>query len=821
MSVQGPLCGGCPLEHKGEIFIPFTGLGTNRVMLVLDSGWKWEAQNVRIVNAQRVGTPLSGPSGWFVERNLGRIGAARQEFIIANTYWCKAPHLGYTDHPERYPDAAIALQHCRPYLDELIERTQPKVIVPMGNVALRRITGLTGIERHNAYYVPTPYGIPAIPTFHPSYILQGNQKLSAVWCMAVSRALELANGRAKLAEYRLLLDPSLAEARDYLAQIHNLEECKWVGLGPLVCDIETPEADEDEDEREDSSYTIVRISFSNWRGTAISMPWQPPYIDLIKWVLNDPAREVVFWNQGFDLPRLRANGCAVPGRVVDAMFAWHFLQSDLPKALGFVAPLHLLLEPWKHLSTQEPARYSALDSAITMDVYLAVKAQLEREGRWQAFERHCVRMFPILQRMSDAGVKLDLEHQAGMKARLEHERDAKMAELQAKVPDAVKPLVRWKKKGPQKREEWPDLRQLEDGSWSAHKPFNPGSSDQVIELVKYLGLPVPKAKGEDRETTEAKHLKRLAKKNAIFRDILSYREHAKIIDSYIWKVGADGRVHTTFSFHPSTWRKSSRNPNVQTVPKRNDLAADFRRCVVASAGHVLVECDSAAIEAVLVGFFAGSERYIDLAKRGVHKWLATEYAGRPVTKEEPLYDQIKRVVHLSNYVGTPQRIHEEYPDVFASVAEARKLQEFYFSTPAGQDVKAWQQRVMEQAHHQRYLENPWKYRHYFYTVFQKREGEWVLGDDAKRAVACLPQSTASAIQTEYILDIEDNHSWMTPYLRWLIHDAILSEVPKAKGEEFAWEMKALMERPFPELDGLSIGAEAKVGHNLRDMKVIE
>jgi DNA polymerase I-like protein with 3'-5' exonuclease and polymerase domains len=340
---------------------------------------------------------------------------------------------------------------------------------------------------------------------------------------------------------------------------------------------------------------------------------------------------------------------------------------------------------------------------------------------------------------------------------------------------------------------------------------------QVKNLITHLGLPIPKAKGEDRESTEAKHLKSLARKNKIFGTILEYRERAKLIDAYMWEVAADGRIHTTFSFFPSTWRKSARNPNVQTVPKRNDLAAEFRRMVIAGPGQVLVECDSSAIEAVLVGFFAGSERYIDLAKKGVHKWLAQEYAQRPVSKTEPLYDQIKRVVHLSNYMGSPQRIHEEYSDVFASVKEARTLQDFYFATPAGQDIKRWHQQVLEQAHKERYLENPWKYRHYFYSVFQYSDGRWVVGDDAKRAVAFLPQSTASAIQSSFMLDIEHNYPLLRKALRWAIHDSLVCEVPVESCMDAARDLAHVMNQPHSLLGGLSIGCEVKYGPNLRDM----
>ena len=943
MKVLGSLCGGCPLEDRGEIFIPHRGMGSNRVLFVGDSGGQHEAATKRWMGGKQVGTPVSGPTGWWMERNLKRIGAKLDDFLFANSFWC-APHLGFTDHPERFPEAALAMEHCRPYLDDLIQRMRPAAIVPMGNVALRRITGLSGIERHHAYRIPTPYGIPAIPTFHPSFILKGNQKLSGPWCFAVERALKLASGKEKLRDYRLLMDPPMAEARAYFEQ---------GGLETVVCDIETSDLEVDEDEAEaESKGNIVRISFSNRVGTAISFPFQPPYVELVRDILLR-AKRVIYWNQSFDLSRLQAVGAPCGGQVIDAMFAWHWLQSDLPKALAFVAPLFVLIEPWKHLNSQEPARYSALDSAITMDCYLGIRRQLEEDRRWDDFETQCVRMFPILVRMSEAGMMLDLEHQGKFKARLEAERDEKLAQLQTLVPSDI--LSRKHYKRLPKDMTGVVINDL--GGWDRLLPFNPASPLQVKNLIKHLGLKVPKSKGTDNESTEAKHLKALSKKNAIFRTILEYREREKLITSYMWPVtkesihdivwveaqienlqssglrqgssckgdvqpslyktvevgdklpeaplryrlqaeascplhlraswvGIDvplwpdlsflqearvqahhsslghgqvkqhkgesgghlffvpqqisctsfedsyvllpfkrevafGKVHTQFTFSPSTWRKAARNPNIQTVPKRNDLAQEFRRMIIAGPGMSLVECDSAAIEAVLVGYFAGSQRYIDLAKKGVHKWLAQEYVGRVVSKSEPLYDQIKRVVHLSNYMGTPQRIHEEYPEVFGSVREARTLQDFYFATPAGQDVRKWQQDTLQLAHKEHRLDTPWGQRHYFYDVFHYQNGQAVMGDDAKRAVAFRPQASASAIQTEFVLEIEKNHPWMAPHLRWLVHDSIVAEVPQADAERFAKELLGVMTMPLERLGELSIGAEAKIGPSLAEMTEVK
>ena len=108
--------------------------------------------------------------------------------------------------------------------------------------------------------------------------------------------------------------------------------------------------------------------------------------------------------------------------------------------------------------------------------------------------------------------------------------------------------------------------------------------------------------------------------------------------------------------------------------------------VIAPPGHVILEGDSSAIEAVLVGYFARSERYIRLAKAGIHDYFNSLVHGDEIpldTDETTLraacraakarYDKpsrevAKRVVHLTAYRGTPERMCEEYPDQFATVA---------------------------------------------------------------------------------------------------------------------------------------------------------
>ncbi len=180
--VNGPHCGGCPNQCEGIRLIPPDGNGYSGVMIVGDSGWEHEA---------REGRPFAGPAGQFLDKHIfRRLGVKRDAFTLTNTTWCKAPRLNFYDHAG--PEATTIIEHCRPYLDSLIESIHPKVIIPMGNVALRRICGVNGINAHQCYIHDTTYGIPAVPTFHPSFVMQDNLKYTPVVLFAFRKALEIA-----------------------------------------------------------------------------------------------------------------------------------------------------------------------------------------------------------------------------------------------------------------------------------------------------------------------------------------------------------------------------------------------------------------------------------------------------------------------------------------------------------------------------------------------------------------------------------------------------------------------------------------------------
>src|SRR5262249_34182162 len=94
----------------------------------------------------------------------------------------------------------------------------------------------------------------------------------------------------------------------------------------------------------------------------------------------------------------------------------------------------------------------------------------------------------------------------------------------------------------------------------------------------------------------------LAAEHELPRVLLEYRTLAKLKSTYVDALPAlrdprDGRVHTTFNQTvATTGRLSSRNPNLQNIPKRTALGRRIRRAFVTSTGWRLLGADYSQIE---------------------------------------------------------------------------------------------------------------------------------------------------------------------------------------------------------------------------------
>lgn len=356
------------------------------------------------------------------------------------------------------------------------------------------------------------------------------------------------------------------------------------------------------------------------------------------------------------------------------------------------------------------------------------------------------------------------------------------------------------------------------------EPFNPNSVQNLISYAKHFKHPVPQSHKTGRDTLDKKAVEKLAKAKGkdhpLYKIALTIRGVKKTLGTYVegFRPDSEGLIHTTFGHHPSSLRLSARNVNTTNISHRGGVAyaERVRRTIIPRPGHVFVEADSAAIEAVFTGYFMGSAEYIALAKKGIHDYLNCfeneipfddEGIKRSKSEFNVSRDRNKIVVHGTSYGMTPYLMHMSWPDIFPKVQDADRAQQRFFAACPG--LKEWQHEVRTFAHKNSYLENPWKYRHYFYDVFTKKDGMLHLGSDGNRCVSFLPQSSAAAFLKDNILLLSETPFWPLPAIG-VIHDAYILEVPV---EEVPYAIETLTEiltRPIPEMQNLSVGCAIKL-----------
>ena len=129
------------------------------------------------------GRPFVGQAGKVLDAALKKAGLSRDDVFITNVVKCRPP-----DNRKPRADEAAA---CRPYLVGQIHAVQPKVIVTLGDTALKGLVG-PGVALAKARRGSPRYeGIPILATYHPAAALY-NRKLTRVLEADFVRAAKLA-----------------------------------------------------------------------------------------------------------------------------------------------------------------------------------------------------------------------------------------------------------------------------------------------------------------------------------------------------------------------------------------------------------------------------------------------------------------------------------------------------------------------------------------------------------------------------------------------------------------------------------------------------
>ena len=291
---------------------------------------------------------------------------------------------------------------------------------------------------------------------------------------------------------------------------------------------------------------------------------------------------------------LTTQGVSLHGAVDDTMLLSYALNpTHSTQSLADVAARHSQPAP-----TTLPAGAATIHALVP-----ALKSEVEKSGVGRAYEMDLA-LAPVLFRMEQAGVRIDLAVLDGLSRRF--------ADELSRVSEKI--------------------------FFLAGRRFNINSPKQLGEvLFTDLKLPAPAARGKSKSVSTAQDvLEYLAEKHEVPRLVLEYRHLSKLKSTYIDALpllaDANSRVHTTFQeAATATGRLSSINPNLQNIPTRTELGREIRAAFTAAQGTQLLSADYSQIELRLLAHFSDDRLLMRAYQNNedIHTLTASEVFGVP------------------------------------------------------------------------------------------------------------------------------------------------------------------------------------------------
>jgi DNA polymerase-1 len=503
-----------------------------------------------------------------------------------------------------------------------------------------------------------------------------------------------------------------------------------------------------------------------------------PLSEQLRALLEDAAvaKQTHDWKSALHL--LSTQGVALRGAVDDTMLLSYALNpTHSTQALADVAARN---------SQPAPSTLAAGAAAIHALVP-ALKSEVEKAGVERVYREIDLPLAPVLFRMEQAGVRIDLGVLDGLSKRFAVELE--------RVGERIFEL--------------------------AGRRFNVNSPKQLGEvLFKHLGLPAPASRGKGKAVSTAQDvLEFLAEQHEVPRLVLEYRHLSKLKSTYIDALPllADGesRVHTTFqAAATATGRLSSVNPNLQNIPIRTELGREIRAAFTSAPGTQLLSADYSQIELRLLAHFSGDPLLVHAYQNNedIHTLTASEVFGVPAeTMDKQTRARAKAVnfgivygisaFGLAQQLGIPQ-------------AEAKAYIERYFARYEG--VKAFIEKTLEQTRKEGSVRTLFGRVRPIPDIESRNPNQ--RGFAERTAINTPLQGTAADLIKLAMISIDRKLAERAFKTRMVlqVHDELLFEVP---ADETA-EIEALVRREMEGVVKLNVPLVADLGFgaNWRDLK---
>ncbi|UYK80620.1 DNA polymerase I [Xanthomonas sacchari] len=568
------------------------------------------------------------------------------------------------------------------------------------------------------------------------------------------------------------LDPALAAKGDYTAVTtpEAFEELlvRLRAADGFAFDTETDALDA-------MRANLVGLSFATEPGRADYLPLGHDYpgapvqldralaLEMLKPLLEDPAKAKVGQHGKYDLHVLRRHGVEVRGYADDTMLesfvlnstaSRHDMDSLARRYLGYdtvkyedVAGKGAKQIAFSQVAIDDATGYAAEDADITLRLHRTLSAQLDAEPALARVYREIeMPLVPVLARVEANGVCVDI------------------AELRKQSQDLSQRMLAAQQKA----------------TALAGRSFNMDSPKQLqAVLFDELKLPAVLKTPKGQPSTNEEALEAIADQHELPRVILEYRGLAKLRSTYTDKlpemVNPDtGRVHT--SYHQAgaaTGRLSSSDPNLQNIPIRTDDGRRIRRAFVAPPGRKLIACDYSQIELRIMAHLSEDPGLLRAFGSGVdvHRATAAEVFGRKLEEVTGNERRAAKAINFGLMYG--MSAFGLARNLGIGRGEAQDYVALYFSRYPG--VRDFMERMREQARTQGYVETLFGRRLYLNDINARQQG---LRAGAERAAINAPmQGTAADIIKRAMVGVD---AWLQDHrdralMILQVHDELVFE----------------------------------------------
>ncbi|MDR0496503.1 MAG: DNA polymerase I, partial [Treponema sp.] len=234
-----------------------------------------------------------------------------------------------------------------------------------------------------------------------------------------------------------------------------------------------------------------------------------------------------------------------------------------------------------------------------------------------------------------------------------------------------------------------ELENIQDKTWKivGHE-FNLSSTQQLQKVLFEERKLKPGKKTKTGYSTDVAVLEELAREDEVPALILRHRSLSKLKSTYVDTLAdqadSGGRVHTNFvQTGTATGRLSSREPNLQNIPIRDEEGRRIREAFIAKPGCVLISADYSQIELVILAHFSGDKNLIAAFAEGkdVHARTASLIFG---LDEKDVTGEHRRIAKTINFgVMYGMSAFRLANELRISRTDASAFIEAYFKTYAG------------------------------------------------------------------------------------------------------------------------------------------